>query len=192
MDDLLRKPLGDYGKVHDVTPRNAGWTYVGFSLHRLRRGETAAETTRDREVMLVMVEGTARISGAGTDWGVMGDRMDVFEKTPPHSLYLPNGTAWEAEARSDCIIAVCSAPGNGGHAPQRVGPEGMTLTERGRGTNTRMINNIAMEDDDVADSLLVTEGLHGRRDTGRPIRLTVTTKTTIPGSPSSKRPTTIA
>ena len=157
MGDLLRKPRGDYGKVHDVTPRNAGWKYVGFSLHRLRRGETAAETTKDREVMLVMVEGTARISGADADWGVLGDRMNVFEKTPPHSLYLPDGTAWEAEARSDCVIAVCSAPGKGGHAPRRIGPEGISPTERGKGTNTRLINNIAMEDDDIADSLLVTE-----------------------------------
>ncbi len=157
MGDLLRKPRGNHGKVHDVTPQNAGWQYVGFSLHRLRQGETVAETTKDREVILVMVEGTARVSGAGEDWGVLGDRMDVFEKTPPHSLYLPDGTAWEAKASSDCVIAVCSAPGKGGHAPRRIGPDNITLTERGKGTNTRLINNIAMENEDYADSLLVTE-----------------------------------
>ena len=33
----------------------------------------------------------------------------------------------------------------------------ITLTERGKGTNTRHINNIAMENEDYADSLLVTE-----------------------------------
>ena len=98
MGELLRRPVGDRGLVHDVTPRNAGWEYVGFSLHRLHRGENAAETTDDREVILVMVEGKAHVSGAGKDWGILGDRMDVFEKTPPHSLYLPGDTAWEAKA----------------------------------------------------------------------------------------------
>ncbi len=38
-----------------------------------------------------------------------------------------------------------------------IGPAGISLTERGTGTNLRYINNIAMEDRDVADSLLVTE-----------------------------------
>ena len=102
MPDLLRKPFGTHGKVHEITPQSAGWRYVGFSLYRLRAGETAAEATGDREVILVMVEGKARDQGAGQDWGVLGDRMDVFEKTPPHCLYLPNGTDWAAKAETDC------------------------------------------------------------------------------------------
>ena len=157
MTELLRKPLGSFGKVHDVTPANAGWKYVGFSLHRLHPGETAAEVTSDREVILVLVEGKARIAANGTDWGILGHRMDVFERTPPDSLYLPGGTNWQAEAETECVIAVCSAPAKGGHAPRRIRPDDITPIERGRGTNLRLINNIAMEDVDCADSLLVTE-----------------------------------
>ncbi|CRL14069.1 5-deoxy-glucuronate isomerase [Phaeobacter italicus] len=157
MSDLLRKPFGTHGEVHRITPESAGWRYVGFALHRLRAGETAADVTGDREVILVMVEGKANITGAGQDWGELGDRMNVFEKTPPHCLYLPNGSDWTAEATTDCTIAVCSAPGKGGHDARRIGPDGITLTERGKGTNTRYINNIAMEAEDYCDSLLVTE-----------------------------------
>ena len=137
--------------------RSAGWGYVGFGLYRLKAGRRRAEATGDTEVILVLVEGKARIPGAGQDWGEMGDRMDVFEKTPPHCLYLPNGTEWEAVATTDCTLAVCTAPGQGGHQAQRLGPEGIKLTPRGKGTNTRHVNNIAMEMRDVADSLLVTE-----------------------------------
>ncbi|MGI9369131.1 MAG: 5-deoxy-glucuronate isomerase [Ruegeria sp.] len=155
--NLLRKPVGTNGKVHDITPESAGWRYVGFELYHLRAGERAAEATADREVILVIVEGKVSITGAGQDWGVLGDRMNVFEKTPPHCLYLPNGTDWEAIAETDCVVAVCSAPGKGGHEARRIGPEGITLTERGKGVNTRYINNIAMEAEDFADSLLVTE-----------------------------------
>ena len=43
-----------------------------------------------------MVEGKADLSGAGQDWGILGERMDVFEKTAPHCLYVPNGTDWRA------------------------------------------------------------------------------------------------
>ncbi len=155
--ELLRKPVGTRGKVHDITAASAGWGYVGFGLYRLHPGERVTEATGDREVILVLVEGYAHLTGAGQDWGLMGDRMDVFEKTPPHCLYLPNGTEWTATATTACTLAVCSAPGEGGHKAARLGPEGIALTPRGVGANTRFINNIAMEGRDVADSLLVTE-----------------------------------
>lgn len=157
MSELRRRPFGTRGKVHEITPQSAGWRYVGFALYRLRPGETAAEVTGDSEVILVMVEGKAAVTAAGQDWGTLGERMSVFEKTPPHCLYVPNGQDWRALAETDCVIAVCSAPGHGGHAARRIGPDGITLTQRGKGPNTRWINNIAMEAEDYADSLLVTE-----------------------------------
>jgi 5-deoxy-glucuronate isomerase len=157
MVDLLRKPTATRGKVHDITPESAGWGYVGFTLYRLEPGDVAAEATGHREVILVLVEGRAMIKAAGQDWGEMGGRMDVFDKTPPHCLYVPDGQSWQAVATTACTLAVCSAPGAGTHPAQRLGPEGIELTPRGKGQNTRYINNIAMEGRDVAGSLLVTE-----------------------------------
>lgn len=157
MPDLLRRPFGTHGKVHEITPQSAGWRYVGFSLYRLRPGEIAAEATGDREVILVMVEGKSAFTAAGQDWGVLGERMNVFEKSPPHCLYVPDGADWRVTAETECTIAVCSAPGKGGHTARRIEPDGITLTQRGTGTNTRYINNIAMENEDFCDSLLVTE-----------------------------------
>lgn len=157
MADLLRKPFGTHGKVHEITPASAGWRYVGFSLYRLRPGESAAEATGATEVILVLVEGRARIHAAGQDWGVLGERMNVFERTPPHCLYVPNGQDWSLVAETDCTVAVCAAPGRGNHPARRIGPGGIALTERGRGTNTRYVHNIAMEAEDICDSLLVTE-----------------------------------
>ncbi|MFV0384144.1 5-deoxy-glucuronate isomerase [Paracoccus sp. (in: a-proteobacteria)] len=157
MPDLLKKPFGTHGEVHRITPESAGWRYVGFSLYHLRAGEAAGEMTGSNEAILVMVEGKASIRAAGQDWGILGDRMDVFEKTPPHCLYVPDGQDWQAKAATDCVIAVCSAPGHGGHPARKIGPNGITLTQRGEGSNTRWINNIAMENEDYADSLLVTE-----------------------------------
>ena len=157
MSDLLRKPNGGSGKVHDITPSSAGWGYVGFGLYRLAKGEAASEMTGDREVILVLIEGRAEVTAGGAALGELGQRMDVFEKTPPACVYVPNGSEWGAVATTDCRLAVCSAPGKGGHKVAVIGPDGIALEERGKGTNTRFINNIAMEGRDVADSLLVTE-----------------------------------
>ena len=157
MTPLLRKPLRPAGLVHDITPADAGWSHVGFALHRLAPGETATGTTDAREVILVLVEGKARVTAAGQDWGLMGDRMDVFDRRPPHALYLPPGQDWTATATTPCTLAVCSAPARGDHPPARIGPEGIAMVTRGKGTNTRYIHPIAMEERDVADQLLVTE-----------------------------------
>lgn len=157
MSDLLRRPTGKAGKVHDITPADAGWGYVGFGLYHLAPGETAAEQTEDTEVILVLVEGRAKISGGGKEFGELGDRMKVFERKPPHCVYIPAGADWSAEATTDCVLAVCTAPAMPGREAQQIGPAGITLTERGKGANTRYIYPIAMEDRDVADSLLVTE-----------------------------------
>lgn len=157
MSPLLHRPKGTTGKVHDITPEVAGWRYVGFALHRLGRGQTVADATGDNEAILVLVEGRARITAAGRDFGQMGDRMSVFERTPPHCLYVPGAQHWQAEAVTDCVLAVCTAPCIAPHPAQRLGPEGIELTPRGKDQNRRFINNIAMEDRDVASSLLVTE-----------------------------------
>src|SRR5580698_1199698 len=137
MINLLRKPFGSHRKVHEITPSSAGWRYVGFSLWRLRVGETISEMSGDREVILVMVEGKGRLAAAGRDWGVLGERMNVFDTSPPHCLYLQSGAEGEAIAETECVIAVCSAPGKGGYEPRRIGPDGITLPERGKGANTR-------------------------------------------------------
>jgi len=161
MSDLLRKPTGISGKVHDITvdtakgPLSPDWGYVGFGLYRLAAGDSVAEQTGDTEVILVLVEGKADISAAGQDFGTLGQRMSVFDGEPPVSVYVPNGANWAATASTDCTLAVCTAPGKGGHTAQ-VLPTPQRVT-RGKGANTRYIYPIAMEESDVADSLLVTE-----------------------------------
>jgi 5-deoxy-glucuronate isomerase len=154
---LLRKPTGTHGLVHEITPQSAGWGYVGFALHRLRAGDTARGHTGADEAILVMVEGLAQVTGAGSDWGQIGARLDVFEKSAPHCLYFPRASDWQATAATDCTIAICSAPAIADYPAARLGPEGIELSPRGQGANTRYINNIAMEGRDVASSLLVTE-----------------------------------
>ncbi len=157
MANLLRKPTGTSGKVHEITPESANWGYVGFGLYHLKPGEIANEKTGETEVILVLVEGKAEISSEDKNFGELGDRMNVFERKPPHCVYIPAGSSWTVAATTDCTLGVCTAPAKPGREARVIGPAGITLAERGKGGNTRYIFPIAMEDRDVADSLLVTE-----------------------------------
>ena len=155
MSELLVKPKGTSGKVHDITAESANWGYVGFGLYHLKAGERAQENTGDREVILVLVEGKAEIVADGQELGELGERLNVFEKTPPHCVYVPGQTDWSAVATTDCTLAVCTAPARGNYPVRVLGDIG--LVERGKGSNMRYIYPIAMEESDVAGSLLVTE-----------------------------------
>lgn len=161
MGELLIRPSGSRGKVHDITVERArtaqspDWSYVGFGLYRLQPGERVSEGTGDREVILVLVEGRAEIAAQGRDFGTLGERMNVFERKKPGCVYVPNASEWSASAVTACTLAVCTAPGTGNH-PARV-LDVPDLVTRGKGANTRYIYPIAMEESDVADSLLVTE-----------------------------------
>jgi 5-deoxy-glucuronate isomerase len=157
MSHLLIRPEACSGRVHAITPQSAGWGYVGFSLYRLAPGGTAAEATGDREAILVLVEGRARLAADGRDFGEMGDRLDVFDRGPPHALYVGRDSDWTATATTPCTIGVCTAPAAGGRPAAVIGPVGVEPATRGKGANTRYIHPIAMEERDVAESLLVTE-----------------------------------
>lgn len=153
---LLVRPRAAHGDVHAITPRTAGWRYVGFALHRLDAGEGVAGVTGGREALLVVVEGHACISVGDEDFGECGTRASVFEQVPPDAVYAPGDSTWGLRASRDgCTVAVCTAPYDGGHAASKLAPA--VPVTRGTGTNERTIHPIAMEESDVADRLLVTE-----------------------------------
>ena len=79
MSKLLVKADKGHGCVAHVTPKSAGWTYVGFDLHRLKPGESASGMTGDREVCLVFVTGKGKASAGGEELGLLGERMSPFE-----------------------------------------------------------------------------------------------------------------
>jgi 5-deoxy-glucuronate isomerase len=156
MPKLLVKPEKGTGRVSHVTPASAGWTYVGFDLHRLKPGETVLAATGDREVCLVFVTGKGRAKAGPEDFGLLGERMSPFEGKP-WSLYVPQGSDWSVTAETDLELAVCSAPGLGGGLGARViAPEQLGREVRGKDTNTRYVTNILPENE-PADSLLVVE-----------------------------------
>ncbi len=156
MSKLLVKPKGGTGCVTNVTPDTAGWTYVGFDMHRVKAGTRMSFETGDREVCLVWVSGKGKAAAGGEDFGIVGERMSPFDG-PPWALYVPAGTSWEVEAATDLELAVCSAPGGGDYKAKLIPPDTHPPLARGKGSNVRHVHNIMPEDDGSAHSLLVVE-----------------------------------
>jgi 5-deoxy-glucuronate isomerase len=139
-----------------ITPKSAGWNYVGFELYRLPAGECAAANTGANEICIVFISGRG-VAKAGQEYfGLLGGRMSPFDGRP-WAFYIPAGTEWSVAAETDLEIAVCAAPGVKGSRPPRViGPESHTIITRGKGDNLRHVTDIINEMDE-ADGLLVLE-----------------------------------
>ncbi|MCP4383334.1 MAG: 5-deoxy-glucuronate isomerase, partial [Hyphomicrobiales bacterium] len=158
MTNLHQRPTepDSQRRLIHITPESADWEYVGFDLHRLKAGETVTAETAGREVCLVFLTGKGRTAVDGTDLGVLGERMSVFDGKP-WSLYVPAGAQWSIAAETDLDVAACSAPGNAGSHPARViRPDSHDVMTRGKGNNIRYVTDIINETDE-ADGLLVVE-----------------------------------
>lgn len=159
MADLIvrsRLEPDEAGNVLTITPASAGWEYVGFEVYRLRQGQRLQRATGQREACLVLLSGKASVSAGGQTWTGIGKRMDLFEKVPPHAVYVPAQDGYAVEALTDLELAVCSAPGKGSFPARLIAPEEVDVEIRGAGNMERLIHNILPETK-PADSLLVVE-----------------------------------
>jgi 5-deoxy-glucuronate isomerase len=151
------KPAGE-GPVAIVTPESAGWSFVGFEVYELRRGDGIRQSTGAREVCVVMLAGQADITAGSHSWRDVGSRHNVFEGTPD-SVYAPPGQTLEITASSEsCEVALCWAPATKGSEAALMPASGVRPFKRGSGRTQRTIHNLLMEDR-PAESLLVTEVL---------------------------------
>jgi 5-deoxy-glucuronate isomerase len=143
MSELLVSP--------PVTPDSAGWEYVGFEVvSPPYSGETA-----DRELCLVVVEGTCTVRSEHGEWRELGGRGTPFSGRPD-AAYLPPGTSFELEGVAE--IALCTAPAREGADPRALRGEETEVETRGFGAQERTVTPILMGDQE-ADSLLVCEVL---------------------------------
>ncbi|MBS4208892.1 5-deoxy-glucuronate isomerase [Bacillus sp. FJAT-50079] len=158
MSQLLVKPQArDHdGKIISVTPESARWEYVGFEVFSLKAGETLSKSTGESEVCLVLLTGRADVKTEKEHFENIGQRMSVFEKIPPFSVYIPNDDAYKVAALTDLELAVCLAPGKGNYEARLISPGDVGQEDRGSGKMSRKIHNILPEQVD-ADSLLVVE-----------------------------------
>ncbi len=144
------------GRVLQVTPDSAGWSYVGFEVIRLAAGQAYEGADAERETCLVLVTGRGDVTVDGVRFADVGGRASVFEDASPGAVYAPAGALFSVAAHGDVELALCTAPGRPGRAPRLISPGDMPREVRGKGSNTRFVRNILPETA-PADGLLVVE-----------------------------------
>ncbi len=82
---------------------------LDFTLLRLDAGASWSGESGDREILAVVLGGTAAFTVGDHRFPAVGGRADVFSGKP-HSVYIPAGTPVTVEAASPVEIALPSAP----------------------------------------------------------------------------------
>ena len=155
---LLVKGSHSGKEIVSVTPRSAGWKYVGFAAYRLARSEELAIAADALERCIVVLSGTVSLRAGDETWREVGDRASVFEDRSPYALYVPARSGASVVASAAAEIAVASAPGTDGRPARLIEPAAMRRFARGEGLNRRFVCDILPESE-PADRLLVVEVL---------------------------------
>lgn len=143
--DLIRRagpPDEASGQVHDIRPQDAGWDYVGFSDHRLDRGQTLARAADDREVAVLVLEGRATVHAGELRYGSLGSRESVFDGPPPPVVLLEPGTDLTVEAESAATIIIADAPAAETRVSRLFEPGDIHVETRGTGITQRRIHHL--------------------------------------------------
>ena len=124
-----------------VTPRQAGWKYVGFSVRQIASGERWSGKTGSDEMCAVLLEGRCHASWGGSGGYLLGPRKDVFSGYP-HAIYLPPATKFSFQGLATTVLAECRAPATLRLPARIIRPEDCGFEIRGGGNATRQIVDV--------------------------------------------------
>jgi 5-deoxy-glucuronate isomerase len=145
--------------VTTLASRGRETQLIDVRLVRLAEGERFSSTD-DGEVCAVVLGGTVQVSAGGLDLGPAGGRDDVFHG-PGDAAYAPPGTELSLEGLTGAVVAVASAPLDGGTpgAARLIHPADQSVAEAGTGNWSRTIRTV-LGPDDEAGRLIVGETLN--------------------------------
>ena len=137
-----RATTADGEPLHDIRPADAGWSYVGFAEHRLEPGSRLERTADDREVALVVLEGSVSIAAGGKRYPSVGTRAGVFDGPPAPVLLVEPGLDVGIEAESPTTLIVADAPGAEVRSTRLIGEADILVERRGSGSTARRIHHL--------------------------------------------------
>ena len=152
---LLIKGRPEGREIVTVTPRSAGWKYVGFAAYRLKPGESIALNQPADELCIVVLSGVVTVQAGEQAWREIGDRAEVFDDRAPYAVYLPTGADVTVIAHAAAEIGVASAPTGNSHAARLIEPKSMKRFSRGAGLNERFVCDSLPQTDPAAHLLVV-------------------------------------
>ncbi len=157
---LLRqrvKTPGPDGLTVYAAPGDEGLAYIHFASHDLLAEATLRGHTAGNETALVILGGRCTVQAAGQTRPHLGQRDDVWDKTPPSVVLLPPQTDYTVHAETPLKLVIAAAPlGDAQPRPTRVITPNQIATEhRGEGQTYRYIHHLLPPSADAARLILV-------------------------------------
>ncbi|MEU8256942.1 5-deoxy-glucuronate isomerase [Micromonospora inaquosa] len=128
---------------HNTLPVNP-CRLLDFTLLKLSAGQSWTGGSGDREILAVILGGTANFTVADHHFPEVGQRADVFSGKP-HSVYVPAGATIMVEAVTDVEIALPSAPSDLATDPYVIAPEQVASGRWGAANFGRTYHQILTE-----------------------------------------------
>jgi 5-deoxy-glucuronate isomerase len=141
---LLRRatpPAAD-GAIVGIGAPSPGWAYVDFTAYRLRAGQRITRPADNRERLVIVMEGRARVCAGGLDVGEIGSRASVFDGPPPPVVLVSPGDALDVVAADDALLAIAAAPGGDVHRTALIESADILVEARGSGSTARRIHHL--------------------------------------------------
>lgn len=127
-----------------MDPTTAGWEYVRFAAYHLPAGARLNVDTEGYETGIVVLGGAVDIMAGAQTFRDVGERADVWTRTPPYVALLQPGAGCEVVAQKAAHVVVAGA-----RTSERMGPEArlirpkdIAVEARGEGQTYRHIHHL--------------------------------------------------
>ena len=134
--DLLRRPGPAAG------PDGRDWKYIAFDAHALPAGGELRGDTQGRETALIVLGGRADVEAGGQRFGAIGERADVWDRTPPAVLLLGPGMPYAVRAETALRLVVTGAEAQERRPPRLIRPDQIAAEHRGSGQTARFVQHL--------------------------------------------------
>lgn len=141
----LHRPAGTLGEGGDpilLTPEEAGWTYTGLRVLKLRAGATRRIETGEYEAFVLPLAGSCTVRVDGMRFELSG-RASVFTRVTDFA-YLPRDAEVELTADGDVELALPMARCTNRLEPKYGPAEEVPVDIRGAGRATRQVTNFGV------------------------------------------------
>lgn len=142
---------------HNIKMEEGKLQYCALKIIEMDSGKNYLVNNMGVESCVVALKGRMTIKINDKEYVSLGNREDIFYKTPPDAMYITCGQPFEIHSETNLTVAICSAIATK-EFPNRIlkGNE-IKIENRGKYSNKRRVHNILDDQKDYAQHLLVVE-----------------------------------
>ena len=125
-----------------VSPADAGWSYVGFSAHRLLPGARLVRPAAAEERLVLVLEGRATIKVGQQVFTDVGSRDSVFDGPPAPVILAAPETDLDIRAEATSLVGLATSPAGAVERTALVSADDVLVEARGSGSTARRVHHL--------------------------------------------------